>query len=342
MATFAIAAELASMNIVILVTACAIFPQADLVFDRVTMTGETFQCFMGSIEPELGLRIVVVLPEVPAVRVVAIGTVVSKALLMHIILFVAVAAVASGVLEVCPEVTTFTGRNRMQTDQRETGQVVFESHVNPPAALVVTVVALLSLLPLVRVVKLMAAETVQRQLFSFSGTGMAFVAVDLVVLVAKREFGFVVVELELFPAFGLMATFALVAISAAVQVLRLMTRNAVKFQLLIVESTGMTHIALHLGVFVPQAKLGLVVVEQDGLPCRLLFCTGFLCGSGRSMTGLALFPIAACVVIVQAVTGVAVVRNIFPVLIRVAKTAGNLLMSSFKFEFGLLMFEAVF
>jgi hypothetical protein len=223
MATLAIPAEIALMNIVFPVTAGTGFPHLDLVFDWFSVTGETFQRLMGAVKPELGLRVVVILPEVPAVRVVAIGTVIAKMLFVRIILFVTVNAVAGGILEGRSAMTAFAGRDRMQSDQRETGQVMLETHICPPAALVVTTFTILSLLSPMSVVQAMTAVTVERQLFPFHGAGVAFVAGHFGVLVAQREFGLGMVKLGLFPAFGFVAVVTFVAIAATMQIFSLMT-----------------------------------------------------------------------------------------------------------------------
>jgi len=94
MATVTIATEAATMNIVFPVTAGTGFPHADFVLDRLAVAGETIKRLMGAFKAELGLRIVVKLPEVPAVRVVAIATIVSKVLFVFIILLVTGNAVA--------------------------------------------------------------------------------------------------------------------------------------------------------------------------------------------------------------------------------------------------------
>jgi len=104
----------------------------------------------------------------------------------------------------------------------------------------------------------------------------------------------------------------------------------------------MAEVALHLGVPVAQLEFGFVMAEQYRFPRRLLFATGILLRPGRRMTGLAFFPIATGVAIVQPMAGVTVSRGIFPVLIRVTKGTADLLVSTFQFEFGFLMLEGVF
>ena len=183
MAAFAIAPEFATMNIVFTVTAGTGFPHVDLVFNRLAVAGEAVQRLMGSVESKLGLGVVIILPEVPAVRVVAVCTVVSETLFMLVSFLVTGDAVARCVLKGSLDMTTFTGGHCMQTDQWETGQVVLESYINAPAALVVAVVTIFPLLTAMSIIQLVAAVTVQRQLLALGGAGMAFVASHLDVFV---------------------------------------------------------------------------------------------------------------------------------------------------------------
>ena len=73
----------------------------------------------------------------------------------------------------------------------------------------------------------------------------------------------------------------------------------------------------------------------------MFFSATILLGPGQGVAGLTLFPVSTRVAIIQAVTGIAVARNLFPTLIRVAKIAANLLMGPFQLELGFFMFEAV-
>jgi len=165
---------------------------------------------------------------------VAIGAIAPQVLLVGIILLVADHAVVRRVFEGCLDMTAFTGCDGMQAYQRETRQVVFKTHLNPPAAWVVTAVTIFSLLPLVCVVKAMAAVTVEGHFPPLSWAGVTFVAGHLGVFVGQRKLGLCMVEFDLFPALGLMAVFTFVTITASMQIFCLMTGDAVELQILLI------------------------------------------------------------------------------------------------------------
>jgi hypothetical protein len=184
MAPLAIATEFTAVHIVLHVTVCAGFLHTDFFFNRIKVASKTFQRFMGSVESKFGLGIVVILPKAPAVWIVAVRTLISKTLFMLVCFFVADDTVAWCVFKGCPEMTSFARSDRVHADQWETRQVMLESDIGTPAALIVTVVTSFPLLATVCIIQAVAAVTVCGQLFAVCWPGVAFVAGHFRVLVA--------------------------------------------------------------------------------------------------------------------------------------------------------------
>src|SRR5437588_393967 len=122
----------------------------------------------------------------------------------------------------------------------------------------------------VRVLRLMAAEAVARQLVLQIPRAVAVVAGDPVVHPLEREAGLLeVIELRGLPALGDVALGALGAALAVVHVVRLVAGDALLGRVLVAvaEVTGR---ARRLGVLVAQRKGGLVVVVADVPPGALV------------------------------------------------------------------------
>src|SRR5947207_97781 len=122
----------------------------------------------------------------------------------------------------------------------------------------------------VRVLRLMAAEAVARQLVLQISRAVAVVAGDAVVHPLERETGLLeVIELRGLPALGDVALGALGAALAVVHVVRLVAGDALLGRVLVAvaEVTGR---ARRLGVLVAQRKGGLVVVVADVPPGALV------------------------------------------------------------------------
>ena len=225
-------------------------PHADFFFNRLPMTGEAFQRLMGAIEPELGLGVVIVLPEGPAVRVVAGRALISQPLFMLVVLFMAGDAVEWCVFEGCSDMTAFTGSDRMYADQRKASHVMLESDIRMPATLIVAFFTSLALLATMRIVQAVAAVTVCLEFFALSRAAMAFVTSHFLMLVAQGELGLVVIKGCLFPSVGFMAVFTPLAIAVTVQVICLVAGDAAGLQVLIVKRSEMAAITFNLEMLV--------------------------------------------------------------------------------------------
>ncbi len=183
MAAFAIATEFSTMDIVLPVAAGTCFPHANLVLDRITVTGAALQRLMSTVEAELTLRVVVKLPQIPTVRVMAAGAIITQALFMLIIALVAGDAVSLGILEGGSDMTALTGSDRVQADQREPSQVMLKLYQDSPAALVMTSFTVFTQLAAMGIIQLVTAVTIERQFLAISRAGMTFVASHLFVFV---------------------------------------------------------------------------------------------------------------------------------------------------------------
>ncbi|PLX98114.1 MAG: hypothetical protein C0623_13775 [Desulfuromonas sp.] len=109
----------------------------------------------------------------------------------------------------------------MNSDQRETTQIVLKPDIDPPAPLIMTTFALFSLLQAMCIIQLMTAETVGRLFFLFLPVaGVTLAASQFTVLVPQRKLRLVVIKLALLPTGGLMALLAFIAEAATMQVFR--------------------------------------------------------------------------------------------------------------------------
>src|SRR4029077_9545479 len=117
-----------------------------------------------------------------------------------------------------------------------------------------------------RVLRLVTAEALARQLVLEIARAVAVVAGDAVMHALEREAGLLlVIELRVLPAGGDVALTALDPAVAVVHVVRLMARDAL-FGGVLVTVAEVTGRAGRLGVLVPQRKCGLVVIVAHVAP----------------------------------------------------------------------------
>src|SRR5450756_150592 len=168
------------------------------------------------------LRVVIVAPALPAVRVVAERAVQPQTALM---MLVAVAGVAfqRRALELQRAMALLAGNDRVASYQRKPGNVVIECRCLAPTGLVVTLLASGSELALVLVVLLVTRQAGGRQLFVIDISGMAEVALDRHMRGPQRVFRLVVIEANRLPLVLVVATLALGAVTPGVNVLNPVT-----------------------------------------------------------------------------------------------------------------------
>lgn len=128
------------------------------------MAGEAVEPGVSPGEREPRIAIVIELPERPAVRVVATGTIAAQPALVAVVCTVTRYAVHGRVAKTPRCMALATGHHAMQADQRKTGDVVIERDRLAPAGRLVAVLATLAELALVGIVSAMARDASRRQL----------------------------------------------------------------------------------------------------------------------------------------------------------------------------------
>ena len=185
-------AEVTLVVVVFTVTADAF--HRELVRERVlAMAGVALLLGMLAIEQEAGIAIVVEARVIPAHGAVAIAAVVATATVVGVVLGVAAKARRRGIGERVVRMAVEAGRFLVFADQRIAGGVVVESHLLPVVGSV-TITALRTECPGVRVVVLVAGKAVARR-FPAPLVGLVtVVAIVVGVFAEQREVGEFVIE----------------------------------------------------------------------------------------------------------------------------------------------------
>lgn len=113
------------------------------------------------------------------------------------------------------DMTLFTICEHMGTMQWKPGYSVIKHHFLGPTAFIVTLVTLLTFLPAVYIIVLMAGNTLLTQIFLEHHTLVAIFTINLHMLAAQAKLGvFIVIEAVIHPVLGGMANFAFFTVSA--------------------------------------------------------------------------------------------------------------------------------
>ncbi len=221
MATFTRRSERPAMRVILAVTGHAIRRQCWLCDVLRDVAGLAIEAAMGSRQGVARLRVVVVAPALPAVRVVAKCAIRPQPAFM---MPVAVAGVAiqRRALELLRAMTFLARHDGMASDQRKSSDVVIEGGP-APAGVPVTLLAAITQLAFVSIILLMTRHARGRQLVAIEIAGMARVALDLRMPAFQRKFGLVMVEVGRFPLVLIVAGFAPGAVSSGVDILNLVT-----------------------------------------------------------------------------------------------------------------------
>src|SRR2546429_403108 len=211
-------------------------------------------------EGKSGLLAVVELPHFPAVRGVASSAVLAQIALVHVVLAMAVDTLLADVAVLARQMTLLAWNRDVQAHQRKAREVVIEAHAGAPARRRVALIAFLAELAGVRVLRLVTAGALARQLVLEIARAVAVVAGDAVVHALERETGLLlVIELRVLPGAGDVTLGALDTPVAVVHVVRLVARDAF-FGRIFITVAEVTGRAGRLTVLVPQWKRGLVVI----------------------------------------------------------------------------------
>jgi hypothetical protein len=255
-----------AVHIVFLMTAGAGPRLADLASNRFAVAHVALQPLVGAVQPELGFRIVVELPEGPSVGVVARPTFGAEAAFMLVVLLMTTEALTCSVFVGGREVTLFARSDSVQPDEGEAAQVMIEEHLRLPTALVVTPLTLFPLLPLVWIRLLMTAVARRPQLLLVKVTGVTRVALHLAMFVFERVLRLVVVEERVLPLFEHVARLTLGTVSPLVSIILVVASDARCPGFLLVAAPLVARGARCLTVLFFEGEPGFVVIEKGRLP----------------------------------------------------------------------------
>ena len=198
------------MHIILGMTGMTGCRQLDFHHIFLAMTRVTTQPLMRSGERKLGLLVMVETPESPAIGIVARPAFRTQTAFMVRILMTSDAS-RLHVLERRRLVTFLARHHRMLADEREAREIMVECNLLAPVRLVMTLLAAVSQLSLVRIVLFVTGVAVPTQLVAVNILpDMAGVALDLDVRALQRKFRiFRVIEFNGLPFFRVVALLAL-------------------------------------------------------------------------------------------------------------------------------------
>jgi hypothetical protein len=157
----------------------------------------------------------------------------------------------------------------MHTDQGKARHIMLKAHFRGPAILAVALIAGLALLARMNIIGLVTIYALATQRLVTKLAPMACTTILVSMLTAQREICFpVMVKLYLFPSTGLVAGIALLPILPLVIVVTLVTRHAIRPQVIRHHVAAMTCFAFHIAVIPRQREICLCMVEADFLPAR--------------------------------------------------------------------------
>ena len=164
------------------------------------------------------LRVVVIAPALPTIRVVTKRTVRPQA---NFMMPVAVAGVAiqRRALELKRTMAFLAGHDGVASDQRKSGDIVIEGCCSTPVGLAVALLATISKLAFVLVILLMTGHAGRCQLVVIEIPGMAEIALDLRMRGSQWIFRLVMIEMNRFPLVLVVAAFAFGAVPSGVNIL---------------------------------------------------------------------------------------------------------------------------
>src|SRR5664279_366572 len=182
------------------------------------VAGLAIEATVGPGQRIVRLRVVIVAPALPAVRVVTKRTVQAQAAFMMLVAMASV-AIQRRALELQRAMALLASHDSVAADQRKSGDIVIEGRDFAPIGLAVTLLAAISQLALVLVILLVTRHTGRRQLVAIDIAGMAEIALDLHMRCSQRIFCLVMIEMNRFPLVLVVAAFALGTVPSGVNVL---------------------------------------------------------------------------------------------------------------------------
>jgi len=161
------------------------------------MAEVAIQFVMDAFQFVIGVFIVVKNPRLPIIGVVALSTVFAKAaFVFFIILFMAIVALAGGILILVAEMALLARGDGVLADERKLGDVVVKKEVAAPAFFVVALLALFALLAAMDILGFMTSITFCFELFFKDPAFVATFTRQIGVFTDQRKFGvFVMVKI---------------------------------------------------------------------------------------------------------------------------------------------------
>ena len=208
------------MRVVVAMTSQAIHRQRRLRHVLGDVTGLAVEVAVSSSQRIARLRVMVIAPALPTVRVVTKRAVQSQATFMMLVA-VAGVAIQRRALKLQRTMAFFASYDGVASDQRKSSDIVIEGCCSTPAGLTVTLLAATSKLALMLVVLLVTRQTGGCQFIAIEIAGMAKVALDLRMRGSQGIFRLVMIEMNRFPLVLVVAGLALGAVASGMNVLNL-------------------------------------------------------------------------------------------------------------------------
>ena len=227
------------------------------------MTVTAMQVAVCAQQFEVGLFAVIENPHRPAVGVMAILALSAQRRLVFIVVSMATDALQFGILESGRQMAFFAGHRGVQAKQGEAGQVVIENNTVAPAGHLMAALTLLAFLSLVNIIRLVAAETGGRQVFSVNVAAMTGVAQQLLMLALQWKPGVVlVIEATFFPLFLVVAGLAFFAVATMVRIVVAMAVDTDRSRFPVLDRILVTGLTAHIGVPALQAKFCVFIMIE--------------------------------------------------------------------------------
>lgn len=272
--------ESPSMHVIDLVTVAAFSVDAYPVSNRFAMAWETLHPFMFPVENELGLGIVIELPETPPIRIMTVFAIWAETPFVLIIRLVTAHAIQPGVLVSVVQMAFFAGSDCVKADEGKSGEIMIEEHFHSPTPLIVTAFTILPFLASVDIILVVTDVAVGPQFFLGCWPPVASIAGYLDMFVLEGKFRLIVVVERSLPFLGCVADFALCIVTPLVSVVMLVAGVARRFAFFLKGIIFVTLVARNIAMLVFEGKLGFVVVVKRLLPVH------------RGMAGFTLFIVA--------------------------------------------------
>lgn len=211
MTAYAVTPKRIAVNIFFGVTFGASFRQRNFIVrpNGFLVAGQAVEPDMGAFQFEnIGLAIMIKLPQAPAIGCMAGFTVFTEALLVFVVGTMAAVAFCGCRAESRILMATFAGHQAVQAQQGKTAEVVVEACFIAPAFGGVTALAAFILRVAMNVVEAMAVDAACAEFFCAGRPGVAGATGEILVFVPQGKGGFLVIKNSGLPRLAGVAAFA--------------------------------------------------------------------------------------------------------------------------------------